>query len=123
MSVLLLEILKILLRDEILAPDLDIKALAKQTDTFSGSDLKREYDMLHHKSVLFITSFADLCVSAALDAVKERVHVPWASNSTTPQTAELSGAVVESPTPVAESLTPVELPTTTLCRLTSQHLY
>lgn len=35
------EILKILLRDEILAPDVDIQQLAKKTDSFSGSDLKR----------------------------------------------------------------------------------
>ena len=35
------EILKILLRDETLAPDVDLKLLAKKTDSFSGSDLKR----------------------------------------------------------------------------------
>ncbi|KAA1474931.1 AAA-domain-containing protein [Dentipellis sp. KUC8613] len=57
------EILKILLRDEVLAPDVDYKDLAKKTETFSGSDLKH------------------LCVSAALDAVKEHVEVPWASSS------------------------------------------
>lgn len=53
------EILKILLRDEKLASDVDLKQLAKKTESFSGSDLKH------------------LCVSAALDAVKERVEVPW----------------------------------------------
>ncbi|KAH7915013.1 hypothetical protein BJ138DRAFT_1123072 [Hygrophoropsis aurantiaca] len=53
------EILKILLRDEQLSPDMDLKTLAKQTESFSGSDLKH------------------LCVSAALDAVKEDVTVPW----------------------------------------------
>ena len=37
------EILKILLRDEALAVDVDLKQLAKKTDSFSGSDLKREY--------------------------------------------------------------------------------
>ncbi|KAG6878708.1 hypothetical protein C0993_011523 [Termitomyces sp. T159_Od127] len=57
------EILKILLRDEVLAPDLDISALAKKTESFSGSDLKH------------------LCVSAALDAVKENVKLPWATTS------------------------------------------
>jgi len=36
------EILKILLRDELLAADLDIRQLAKQTESFSGSDLKRK---------------------------------------------------------------------------------
>jgi len=53
------EILKILLRDETLSPDVDLKALARDTPTFSGSDLKH------------------VCVSAALDAVKEKVSVPW----------------------------------------------
>ncbi|KAL0570823.1 hypothetical protein V5O48_011138 [Marasmius crinis-equi] len=54
------EILKILLRDETLDPDVDISSLSKQTDSFSGSDLKH------------------LCVSAALDAVKAHVQLPWA---------------------------------------------
>jgi SpoVK/Ycf46/Vps4 family AAA+-type ATPase len=53
------EILKILLRDEMLAPEIDLRALAMKTESFSGSDLKH------------------LCVSAALDAVKENVQVPW----------------------------------------------
>ncbi|KAF9456772.1 hypothetical protein BDZ94DRAFT_1203813 [Collybia nuda] len=53
------EILKILLREENLAADLDIRALATQTESFSGSDLKH------------------LCVSAALDAVKENIVLPW----------------------------------------------
>ncbi|KAG2158392.1 uncharacterized protein EDB93DRAFT_1238140 [Suillus bovinus] len=53
------EILKILLRDETLAPEIDLKVLATKTESFSGSDLKH------------------LCVSAALDAVKENVKVPW----------------------------------------------
>ncbi|KAJ8489721.1 hypothetical protein ONZ51_g2781 [Trametes cubensis] len=57
------EILKILLRDETLADDVDLKQLAKKTESFSGSDLKH------------------LCVSAALDAVKERVTVPWRQSS------------------------------------------
>ncbi|KAI8998531.1 AAA-domain-containing protein [Trametes punicea] len=57
------EILKILLRDETLADDVDLKLLAKKTESFSGSDLKH------------------LCVSAALDAVKERVTVPWRQSS------------------------------------------
>lgn len=36
-----LEILKILLRDESLAADACVAALAKRTEGFSGSDLKR----------------------------------------------------------------------------------
>ncbi|THH33875.1 hypothetical protein EUX98_g233 [Antrodiella citrinella] len=57
------EILKILLRDETLEENVDTKVLAQKTETFSGSDLKH------------------LCVSAALDSVKERVDVPWKSQS------------------------------------------
>jgi hypothetical protein len=37
-----LEILKILLRDEVLSPEVDLKVLARDTSTFSGSDLKRK---------------------------------------------------------------------------------
>jgi len=36
------EILKILLRDETLGPDVDLKVLSKRTPSFSGSDLKRQ---------------------------------------------------------------------------------
>ncbi|KAF9053560.1 AAA-domain-containing protein [Hymenopellis radicata] len=52
-------ILKIMLRNEELASDVDIQDLAKRTESFSGSDLKH------------------LCVSAAVDAVKETVELPW----------------------------------------------
>ncbi|KIM55869.1 hypothetical protein SCLCIDRAFT_133797 [Scleroderma citrinum Foug A] len=52
-------ILRILLRDETLSPDIDLASLAKRTESFSGSDLKH------------------LCVSAALAAVKEGVNLPW----------------------------------------------
>lgn len=48
-----LEILKIHLKNEQLAPEIDIAGLAKQTPFYSGSDLK------------------NLCVAAALNAVKE----------------------------------------------------
>ncbi|XP_006458194.1 hypothetical protein AGABI2DRAFT_199581 [Agaricus bisporus var. bisporus H97] len=77
------EILKILLRDETLASDVDINRLAKQTMSFSGSDLKH------------------LCVSAALDAVKEHVHLPWATGSsansqTEPTAAAPSSSVAQS---------------------------
>ncbi|KAL5529240.1 hypothetical protein ACEPAG_5225 [Sanghuangporus baumii] len=59
-------ILKILLRDEVLADDVDLVWLAKRTELFSGSDLKH------------------LCVSAALDAVKENISLPWAMSSSEP---------------------------------------
>ena len=36
------EILKILLRDEVLWDDVDLQWLAKRTELFSGSDLKRK---------------------------------------------------------------------------------
>ncbi|KAI0027797.1 P-loop containing nucleoside triphosphate hydrolase protein, partial [Vararia minispora EC-137] len=52
-------ILKIHLRNEQLDSDVDVKRLASLTDRFSGSDLKY------------------LVVSAALDAVKESVTLPW----------------------------------------------
>lgn len=37
----LIEILRILLRDEVLGHDVTVEELAKRTDGFSGSDLKR----------------------------------------------------------------------------------
>lgn len=40
------EILKIHLRDEALSPGIDLKDLARDTPTFSGSDLKRELPCL-----------------------------------------------------------------------------
>ncbi|KAJ7709967.1 hypothetical protein B0H17DRAFT_1030021 [Mycena rosella] len=83
-------ILKILLRDETLGPDVDPKIIAKKTESFSGSDLKH------------------LCVSAALDAVKENFAVPWSSATTpSPQNPPASDA---SATPGAEP-SPVESPT------------
>ncbi|KIP09632.1 hypothetical protein PHLGIDRAFT_102653 [Phlebiopsis gigantea 11061_1 CR5-6] len=83
------EILRILLRDETLASDVDLKLLAKKTDSFSGSDLKH------------------LCVSAALDSVKERVEVPWRPNktdgqtTTTPATPEAIPEATSEATPEA----------------------
>lgn len=64
------EILKILLRDEVLADDVDLAVLARRTDLFSGSDLKH------------------LCISAALDAVKEGVKLPWTVPKSSSQTSE-----------------------------------
>jgi SpoVK/Ycf46/Vps4 family AAA+-type ATPase len=45
------EILKILLRDETLATDVSTVNLAKKTEGFSGSDLKR-MNSYHHSQVL-----------------------------------------------------------------------
>ncbi|OBZ75532.1 Protein MSP1 [Grifola frondosa] len=83
------EILKILLRDETLTSDVDLKSLAKKTESFSGSDLKH------------------LCVSAALDAVKERVNVPWrTASSATPMISP--PATAGSPTSEeVQTITPV----------------
>jgi SpoVK/Ycf46/Vps4 family AAA+-type ATPase len=75
------EILKILLRDETLSPDLDLKALAKMTGSFSGSDLKRGSTFRDIRRKPDSLILLDLCVSAALDAVKERVVVPWGPSS------------------------------------------
>ncbi|KAI0375015.1 AAA-domain-containing protein [Pilatotrama ljubarskyi] len=85
------EILKILLRDETLADDVDLKLLAKKTESFSGSDLKH------------------LCVSAALNAVKERVTVPWRQSS--PQTADGQPKAAEPEVAAPASATPA--PSTT----------
>jgi SpoVK/Ycf46/Vps4 family AAA+-type ATPase len=41
-KIYLLEILRILLRDENLAADVTVEMLAAKTDGFSGSDLKRK---------------------------------------------------------------------------------
>ncbi|KAL2179982.1 uncharacterized protein P884DRAFT_218591 [Thermothelomyces heterothallicus CBS 202.75] len=49
-------ILRVVLRDEVLAPDVDLARLAAETELYSGSDLK------------------NLCVSAAMEAVREEVR-------------------------------------------------
>ncbi|KAG6854632.1 hypothetical protein C0991_004234 [Blastosporella zonata] len=79
------EILKILLRDETLAADLDINALAKKTESFSGSDLKH------------------LCVSAALDAVKENIQLPWATPSVTSIQTSEEGSTAPASTSTASN--------------------
>jgi len=75
------EILKILLRDEELGEDVDLAALGVKTESFSGSDLKRAYSIgLNTKddcSRFSQPNPLDLCIAAALDAVKESVDVPW----------------------------------------------
>ncbi|KAG5653975.1 hypothetical protein H0H81_008843 [Sphagnurus paluster] len=75
------EIMKILLRDEALGNDLDISTLAKKTESFSGSDLKRKSLYCLYILLLLILSLLDLCVAAALDAVKENVQLPWSTVS------------------------------------------
>ncbi|CAE6398537.1 unnamed protein product, partial [Rhizoctonia solani] len=52
-------ILTILLRDEVLAPDVDLWEISRKTRGFSGSDLR------------------GLCVSAALAAAKQKLNLPW----------------------------------------------
>ncbi|CAE6426669.1 unnamed protein product [Rhizoctonia solani] len=52
-------ILRIMLKEEDLAEDVNVPTLANSTEGFSGSDLK------------------NLVVAAALDAVKEKVTLPW----------------------------------------------
>ncbi|KAH6622948.1 hypothetical protein F5144DRAFT_346752 [Chaetomium tenue] len=54
-------ILRVMLQDEALAPDVDLARLAADTELYSGSDLK------------------NLCVSAAMEAVREEVRakVAW----------------------------------------------
>ncbi|KAK2466983.1 hypothetical protein APHAL10511_001241 [Amanita phalloides] len=104
------EILKILLRDEKLADDVNIKSLAKKTDSFSGSDLKH------------------LCVSAALDAVKEHVQVPWsvppqASSSQQTLVSELSANIAPAPvdTSLADDSSNTESPSRISLRILHLH--
>ncbi|WOO78888.1 Protein MSP1 [Vanrija pseudolonga] len=73
-------ILRILLRDEMLADDIDLDKIAEQTESFSGSDLKH------------------LCVAAALAAVKELIEVPWKAAS--------AKATARATKPVATSTAP-----------------
>ncbi|KAG8724911.1 hypothetical protein FRC09_012076 [Ceratobasidium sp. 395] len=53
------DILKILLREEALAEDVNLDAVAERTAKYSGSDLK------------------NLCLAAAFNAVKENAVLPW----------------------------------------------
>ncbi|KAG8708021.1 hypothetical protein FRC08_000157 [Ceratobasidium sp. 394] len=88
------EILKIMLRDDELGPDVDLGDLAKKTDRFSGSDLKH------------------LCVAAAMDALKESVKLPWATkkeeSKDIPSTNKTPAASVPEPEPVANATTKPE---------------
>jgi ATP-dependent 26S proteasome regulatory subunit len=51
-KIYLLEILRILLRDESLAADVNIEMLAAKTDSFSGSDLKRKMSQSRYRFFL-----------------------------------------------------------------------
>jgi SpoVK/Ycf46/Vps4 family AAA+-type ATPase len=74
-------ILKIMVRDEELAPEVDLGVLAEKTVGYSGSDLKRASVMFIHACCGFTNRFClDLCVAAALEAVKETVRLPWKTN-------------------------------------------
>ncbi|KAF9567522.1 AAA-domain-containing protein [Agrocybe pediades] len=86
------EILKILLRDEQLHPDVSLDTLAKQTESFSGSDLKH------------------LCVSAALDSVKENMDVPWISKHNPDESIQPSEYPMPMPAESSETNTS-EVPT------------
>ncbi|KAK8861292.1 hypothetical protein IAR55_002111 [Kwoniella newhampshirensis] len=74
-------ILQILLRGETLGDDVNLDRLAKDTDGFSGSDLKH------------------LCVSAALSAVKDTVDVPWRKQP-------LNATTSSTPSPASTTSTP-----------------
>ena len=88
-------ILRILLRTETLASDVDLKQLAKDTPSYSGSDLKH------------------LCVVAAQEAVKELYTVPWAKKATPSGSATApTPSSTAAPTPETASTTPPTPPAT-----------
>ena len=95
------EILRILLREESVAEGVDLDVIAKRTRDFSGSDLKRV------SSSFSKTAFnreplpmVDLCVAAALDAVKAGVALPWRIAKTSNQGAP---AITPSDAPAGEA--------------------
>ncbi|KAK3951500.1 hypothetical protein QBC32DRAFT_343874 [Pseudoneurospora amorphoporcata] len=61
------KILRVMLREEQVAPDVDLDALAKETDLYSGSDLK------------------NLCVSAAMEAVREECRAKEVHDAANPE--------------------------------------
>ncbi|OXH21192.1 ATPase, partial [Cryptococcus neoformans] len=75
-------ILEILLRGEQLGEDVHLDQIAKDTDGFSGSDLKH------------------LCVSAALSAVKDTVNVPWRQLSPSSMVSSSFGSEERPRTPL-----------------------
>ena len=88
------EILKIHLKAEQLAEDLDLADLAKRTPFYSGSDLK------------------NLCVAAALTAVREQSAVPLRSRPRTDAANSNTDAVPSSDgSPIEKDLTTIPIPT------------
>lgn len=84
-------ILEILLREEKLADDVSLDKIVQDTDGFSGSDLKRERAYIRISSGRADQSAPDLCVSAALAAIKDTVEVPWRKGrSVVPSSPSLS---------------------------------
>lgn len=107
---LLQAILEILLRGEQLGEDVHLDQIAKDTDGFSGSDLKRMFYFL--LSAFFPSSRKclawyindvsppDLCVSAALSAVKDTVNVPWRQLSPSSMVSSSFGSEERPRTPL-----------------------
>lgn len=91
-----------MLKEEILAEDVDLQRLASETEGFSGSDLKRT-------SVFGSGLKSDLCVSAALAAVKEVIEVPWKATdrltTATPPANPVMSANIKAPNLSAKALT------------------
>jgi SpoVK/Ycf46/Vps4 family AAA+-type ATPase len=94
------EILRIHLRGETLDSDVDVKVLAKRTESFSGSDLKRSCRLrpLFFMNLIARRFFTDLCVSAALDAVKESVKLPWKTSDQPNDASDMDTNVPQSAT-------------------------
>lgn len=100
-----------MLREENLDADVDIDGIVKETEGFSGSDLKREC------RAALASLIPDLCVSAALAAVKDSVKVPWEqkpaggiqqggrSTAPVPSSGSVSNIVIERDSQPAETLT------------------
>ncbi|KAK3344960.1 hypothetical protein B0H65DRAFT_539368 [Neurospora tetraspora] len=75
------KILRVMLREEQLAPDVDLDVLAKETDLYSGSDLK------------------NLCVSAAMEAVREECRAKEAHDAAAAHLSEDKGEGHPAPAP------------------------
>ncbi|QRV80902.1 AAA family ATPase [Ceratobasidium sp. AG-Ba] len=106
------EILKITLKDDELAPDVSIKDLARKTDRFSGSDLKRMSDSYLSTMIFpYHVPPTDLCVAAAMDALKEGVKLPWLAKNDKPDEGSPSKAnIANDPELKKEDLSDDETP-------------
>ncbi len=97
------EILKIHLNGENLAPEVDLASIAKRTELYSGSDLKSGYSYFIWQNIAdeYVIPL-DLCVAAALDSIKETVKLPWLTSTVMPvpptSEAETSEPATESET-------------------------